>query len=59
MSCTRTMALACIFFQIIPIGTLVNAILCPFCKLKTVPDIWMKLHIVVEYNEMMRHVQEP
>ena len=50
---------SCPLVQIIPLGTLVNAILCPFCKLKHVHAIWMKLHTVVEHNEMMRHVQEP
>ena len=53
MSCTRTITLACIFF-----GTLVNAILYPFWKLKTVQAIWMKLHTVLEHNETMCHVQE-
>ena len=47
-----------IYFQIIPLGTLVNAILWPFCKLRTVRAIWMKLHTVVEHNETMCHVQE-
>ena len=50
MSCKRTITLACIFFQVIPLGTLINAILCPFCKLKPVLAIWMKLHTVVEHN---------
>ena len=45
-------------FQIIPVGTLVNAILCPFCQLKTVLAIRMKPHTVVEHNETMCHVQE-
>ena len=53
MSCARTMILACCFFQIIPLGTLVNAILCPFCKLKTVQAIWIKLHKVVKHKETM------
>ena len=51
---------SCLYiFQIIPPGTLVNAIVCPFCKLKTVQAIWMKLHTVVDDNEMMCHLQEP
>ena len=51
---------SCLYiFQIIPLGTLINAILCPFCKLTTVQAIWMKLQIVAEHNETMCHVQEP
>ena len=51
---------SCLYiFQIIPLGTLVNAILCPVYKLKTVQAIWMNLHEVVEHNETMCHVQEP
>ena len=50
---------SCLYiFKIIPLGTLVNAILCPFCKLKTVQAVWMKLQTVVEHNETMYHVQE-
>ena len=42
---------SCLYiFQIIPLGTLVNAILCPFCKLKTVQAMLMKLHTVVEHE---------
>ena len=57
MSCTKTITLACIFIPIIPLGTLVNAILCPFCKFKfkTVQAIWMKVHTVVKHNETMCH----
>ena len=51
---------SCLYiFQIIFLGILVNAILCPFCKLNTVKAIWMKLHTVVEHNETVCHVQEP
>ena len=45
---------SCLYiFQIIPLGTIVNAILCSFCKLKTVQAIWIKFHKVVEHNETM------
>ena len=51
---------SCLYiFQIVPFGVLINAILCPFSKLKTVQAIWLKLHTVVEHNETMCHVQEP
>ena len=42
-----------VYFPFIPLETLVNAILCPFCKLKTVKTIWMKLHTVVEHHKTM------
>ena len=51
---------SCLYiFQIIPLGTLVNEILCPLCKLKTLHAIWMKLHTVVDHNETMCLTQEP
>ena len=53
MSCTRTITLSCIFFQIIELGTLVNAFL---PKFKVVQAICMKLHAVVKYNKAMHHV---
>ena len=34
-------------------------LLIPFCKLKTVQVIWIKLYTVVEHNETMYLVQEP
>ena len=52
---------SCLYiFQIISFGTLVYAILCPFCRLETVQAIWTKLHTFLEHNETMSlcHVQE-
>ena len=49
----------CVFFQIIPLGTLLNAILCAFCNLKTVQAFQMNLHQDVEHNETVCQVHEP
>ena len=45
-------------FQIIPLVTLLNAILCQLCKLNTVKAIWLKLHTLLEHNEAMCDAQE-
>ena len=51
---------SCLYiFQNIPLGTLVNAIVCPFCNLKNVQDIWMKLHTVEDDASCARTITLP